>query len=204
MPDPEDPSPDSPAADDPADTEPDAGEPGTGAPGADAGDADAADTVPGADDPSAEADEAAAAAPVDAPADVAPKAARLPGGPAATMFLGIGLFVGIVTAIYWFTSYEDAGSVMLLFTAGMALWFGVFLTLWQRRADAVTVEAAASQAPVVTAAYQPHASVWPFVMGLGAATLINGLVLGIWVVVPGAAILILGLGGFIRQTRRRD
>ena len=36
------------------------------------------------------------------------------------------------------------------------------------------------------------------------ATLANGLVLGLWVIVPGAALLLLGIGGFIRQTRRRD
>lgn len=52
--------------------------------------------------------------------------------------------------------------------------------------------------------YLPHASVWPFAMGLGAAGVIVGLVLGIWVVLPGAVLLALGVGGFVRQTRRRD
>lgn len=123
---------------------------------------------------------------------------RLPGGPAATMFLAIGVFVAVMAAIYWFTAYEDAGTVMLLLTSAMSLWFGVFLWLRQRKAEG----AAEAEAPA--APYLPHASVWPFVMGLGAATLVNGLVMGIWVVIPGAAALAFGLGGFIRQTRRRD
>ena len=54
------------------------------------------------------------------------------------------------------------------------------------------------------ALYLPHASVWPLVIGLGAASIANGLVLGIWVIVPGAAALALGIGGFVRQSRRRD
>jgi hypothetical protein len=52
--------------------------------------------------------------------------------------------------------------------------------------------------------YLPHASAWPLAIGLGGATVANGLVLGLWVIVPGVALLLLGIGGFIRQTRRRD
>ncbi|HET6949190.1 MAG TPA: cytochrome c oxidase subunit 4 [Acidimicrobiales bacterium] len=52
--------------------------------------------------------------------------------------------------------------------------------------------------------YLPHASAWPFAIGLGAATLANGLVLGLWVIVPGAAVMVAGIVGFVRQTRRRD
>jgi len=117
------------------------------------------------------------------------------------MFLGIGLFVGVMTAIYWFTAYEDAGTPMLLLTAVMAVWFGTFLYLHLLQGTANTAEADATTAPPT---YLPHASVWPFVMGLGAATLVNGLVLGIWIAVPGLAALALGVGGFIRQSRHRD
>jgi hypothetical protein len=52
--------------------------------------------------------------------------------------------------------------------------------------------------------YLPHASAWPLAIGLGAATVANGLVLGLWVIVPGAVLMALGIGGFVRQTRRRD
>jgi hypothetical protein len=46
--------------------------------------------------------------------------------------------------------------------------------------------------------------VWPFLIGLGASALGVGLVLGLWVIVPGVALMALGIGGFVRQTRRRD
>jgi hypothetical protein len=29
-------------------------------------------------------------------------------------------------------------------------------------------------------------------------------VLGVWVIAPGVALMALGIGGFVRQTRRRD
>jgi hypothetical protein len=112
------------------------------------------------------------------------------------VFLFIGVFVALMAALYWFTSYEDAGSVLLLLAAGLALWFGTYLWSAQRKAAA---GGAADDGPH----YLPVASAWPFAIGLGTATIANGLVLGIWVVVPGVAVLALGIGGFIHQSRHR-
>ncbi len=134
------------------------------------------------------------------------------------VFLAVGTFVGVVAVIYWFTSYEEAGTALLALAAVLSLWCGVYLWLQQRpRPDqaprpapgGVSSEAearaeAGGASTGGTAAYLPHASVWPFAIGLGAATVLNGLVLGTWVIVPGAALMALGVGGFVRQTRRRD
>jgi hypothetical protein len=114
------------------------------------------------------------------------------------IFLFIGVFMVCLAVLYWFTAYEDAGTVMLALSAVLALWFGAYLWLQQRRADAV----GGDEGPPA-ASYLPAASVWPFAIGLGAATVANGLVLGIWVIVPGAALLVLGIGGFIHQSRHR-
>ena len=135
------------------------------------------------------------------------------------VFLAIGLFVFLLGAIYWSTAYEESGTVMLLLAAGLSLWIGAYLWLRQREATgpevdeartALEVEAADGHArPGAGAAeegshYLPHASAWPFAIGLGGATIANGLVLGLWVIVPGVVLLALGIGGWIRQTRRRD
>ena len=129
------------------------------------------------------------------------------------VFLAIAGLVGVLAIIYWFTAYEDAGTVMLGLAAGLALWCGVYLWLCQRHirseeAEAVGPPAAArppdATATEVEATYVPHASVWPFVMGVGAAALFNGVVLGVWVLAPGAALTVIGVGGFIRQSRHRD
>jgi hypothetical protein len=112
------------------------------------------------------------------------------------IFTVIGVLVTVIAGIYWFTAYEDAGTTMLLVAAVLALWCGVFLWLQYRR----RLETSAAEGTH----YLPHASVWPFAIGLGAALVLNGFVLGIWVIVPGAMLLALGIGGFIRQSRRRD
>ena len=115
------------------------------------------------------------------------------------IFLAIGVLVGVLAAIYWFTAYEDAGTVMLGLTAVLALWCGAFLWLqWRHLRKPVSPD------HPVEDEYEPHASAWPFVIGLGAATAANGLVLGIWVLVPGLFLTLLGVAGFVRQTRHRD
>jgi len=136
----------------------------------------------------------------------------------------IALVLTAIGAIYWFASYENAGTVMLLVAAILAWWVGGYLFLRERAAPAPTIErtpaeaeqpTAAGEAPAPSAGtvvaaeheaeeYLPHASVWPFVIGLGGAAIGVGIVVGLWVAVPGVAVLALGVGGFVRQTRRRD
>lgn len=114
------------------------------------------------------------------------------------VFLFIGVFVAVIGLIYWSTAYEESGVVMLLLAGVLSLWIGTYLWLQQRG----PVDPAG---PAVEAEqYLPHASAWPFAIGLGGATVANGLVLGLWVIVPGVALMALGIGGFVRQTRRRD
>jgi Cytochrome c oxidase subunit IV len=141
------------------------------------------------------------------------------------VFLAVGTFVLVIGAIYWATAYEESGTVMLILAAVLALWIAAYLWLGTRSRAAERLEpdatvgrpqagatvgeaaatgvAAAAEAPPA-AHYLPHASVWPFAIGLGAATVANGLVLGLWVIVPGVLLMALGIGGFVRQTRRRD
>jgi hypothetical protein len=128
------------------------------------------------------------------------------------VFAVIGVAVAALGFIYWAAAYEESGTVMLLVAAVLGLWIATFL--WLRQPDEAEPvvegegETATSGAAVTTAAveehYLPHASVWPFAIGLGGAAVGVGIVLGLWVLVPGLGILALGLGGFVRQTRRRD
>jgi hypothetical protein len=129
------------------------------------------------------------------------------------VFLAVGLFVLVMGGIYWGTAYEESGTVMLILAAVLSLWIGAYLWLRARASDAARAEAGeparGSTAGTAddkggAATYLPHASAWPFAIGLGAATVANGLVLGVWVIAPGVALMALGIGGFVRQTRRRD
>jgi hypothetical protein len=117
----------------------------------------------------------------------------------ARVFVGVGGFVLVVAFIYWLTSYEEAGTVLLVLAAALSLWCGAYLWLRQRSPadDTETAEDESDEQ------FLPHSSPWPFVIGVGAFFLSNGLILGGWFFLPGAAVLTLGIGGFVRQTRAR-
>ena len=118
----------------------------------------------------------------------------------ARMFLGIAGFVAFITLVYGVFAREEAGTTMLLLTAGMGAVMGGYLVVQARR----RVEPAADPRPAGDVHYLPHASVWPFAIGIGSVLVGNGFALGLWAVLPGAALLGYGLWGFARQSRRRD
>lgn len=123
--------------------------------------------------------------------------------PEGLVHLAIAPFFMIVGAIYWFTSYEDAGTTMLVAASLLGLVIGGYLLLQSRkfpprpedRPDATLAEGAG---PVDEF---PAPSIWPFVFALGSVIFATGLIFGIWVILPGAAVVGLGLVGLIRQSR---
>jgi hypothetical protein len=124
----------------------------------------------------------------------------------ARLFLAIGAFVVVAAAVYWFTSYEDAGTAMLLAAGVVGLVLGGYLWATTRRLaapDEVRLDEQV-RAAAVDGAYLPHASVWPFALGIGSLFLANGLLLGGWALLPGAIIAVAGLWGCATQSRRRD
>jgi hypothetical protein len=122
----------------------------------------------------------------------------------ARIFVAVGAVVLVATIVYWFWSYEDAGSTMLLLASLAALAIGVYLYLQARRYPDPDEPATPGATSDISGMYLPHASVWPFAVGLGAVVLANGLALGRWALVPGIVLLLAALGGFVRQSRRRD
>jgi len=120
-------------------------------------------------------------------------------------FLGVTSFFILIGAIYWFTSYEDAGTTMLAASSLLGLLAGGYLFLQSRkypprpqdRSDASLEEGAG---PVDEF---PAPSIWPFVFALGSVIFATGFIFGVWVVVGGAAVLGLGIVGMIRQSRGR-
>ena len=113
------------------------------------------------------------------------------------IFLGLAAFIAVLGAIYWFVSYEDAGTTLLALAAGLALMFGGYLFVQDRKRPAP-----GSRAP--TEEYLPHSSVWPFGIGFGLFLAVNGLILGPAWTLPGAVLVATSVGGFVRQSRHRD
>jgi Cytochrome c oxidase subunit IV len=109
-------------------------------------------------------------------------------------------FVGIVAAIYWFTSYEDAGAVLLAVTAlAYALLTGYLYLQVRRirggppRAEDLDDGAVSGDVEV---GYFPAASVWPAAMALGAVLVALGLVFGYWFFVIAAIVLVGAVIGY--------
>ena len=115
------------------------------------------------------------------------------------IFLFIGMAVGTMSLIYLLTD-DDAGQMMLGVTSLLGLWCGIYL--WRNRQGApTTLDAHRDDADQLQ--YLPHASVWPFCIGLAAFFLTNGLILGTWFLVPGTVLLVAGVIGMVRQSRFR-
>jgi hypothetical protein len=122
----------------------------------------------------------------------------------AVVFLGVTAFFASIGTLYWFTSYEDAGTTMLVGAALLGLLIGMYLFRWSRRIpsrpedrpDAELADAAG------TTAEFPAASIWQFVFGLGATAFATGFVFGVWIFVLGGAIFALGVLGYVAESRR--
>ena len=114
------------------------------------------------------------------------------------LFIGVAGFIALLAVVYWFVSYEDAGTTMLALSCGLALLFGGWLYLQDRRSapGSATSDDAHRE-------YLPASSVWPLGVGIGAALTLNGLVLGWTYAVPGGVLLALAVTGFVAQSRRR-
>lgn len=118
----------------------------------------------------------------------------------ASTFLVVGAAIFVAFLVYWLVAREPAGMVMLLLTAAMMGFLGGYVLLQHRR----SVDPAATGPAGGGDHYLPHASLWPFAVGVGAVLIGNGLALGAWAVAPGAALVAYGLWGYARQSRRRD
>lgn len=111
------------------------------------------------------------------------------------IFAGVGVFIAIIDVVYWFVSYERAGTTMLALASGLALFLGVWLYLQDRRGhDAQHDE---------VHEYLPTTSWWPLVMGAGVALALNGLIISWPFAIPGGSLLLFAIGGLVSDSRRR-
>jgi len=122
----------------------------------------------------------------------------------AIILLFLGVFFGIVGVVYWFTSYEDAGTMMLVGTSALGFLPGGYYLFWHRRIgrrvedrEDASIEEGAGDIDSF-----PGSSIWPFVMGMGAFLTLLSLVFGIWLILPGIALIVSALVGVTAESRR--
>jgi len=111
-----------------------------------------------------------------------------------------GIFVAIIAGIYWFTSYEDAGTVMLGVGAAAYTMLCGYLYIQVRRLRHGPPRPEDEEEPREIGpeeiGFFPAASVWPAAMALGAVFTALGLVYGYWFIVIGAIVFIGAIAGY--------
>jgi hypothetical protein len=124
----------------------------------------------------------------------------------AYFYLGVTAFFVAIGTTYWFTSYEDAGSVMLAASAVLGLMVGGFLFHQSRRMDPRPEDR--SDATIADGAGPvdsfPGPTIWPFVLGFGATMLATGTVFGVWVLLPGGLIFAYAILELVRAARASE
>jgi hypothetical protein len=122
----------------------------------------------------------------------------------AIILLFLGVFFGIVGIVYWFWSYEDAGTAMLVGTCTLGFLPGSYYYYWHRRMGArvedredASIEEGAGEINSF-----PGTSIWPFIMGMGAFLTVISLVFGIWLIFPGISLILTALVGVTAESRR--
>lgn len=137
----------------------------------------------------------------------------------SSFLLGVATFFGIIAISYWFTSYEDGGTMMLVGVTALGFLPGTYYFFWHRRfrgykyffwgkldrvvgtrpedrSDATIAEGAG-----VISSF-PGSSVWPFTLGAGAFTLLLAFVFGVWLGLIGLSLIVTALIGVTAESRR--
>jgi Cytochrome c oxidase subunit IV len=117
---------------------------------------------------------------------------------------GLGIFFLVIGVIYWFTSYEDAGFLMLIGSTFLGLLPGGYYLWWSSRmktlvSDEYDADVADGAGPVDAF---PGSSIWPFVLGMGAMFVCLTFVFGLWMAPIGAALILSGAIGGTVESRR--
>jgi hypothetical protein len=116
----------------------------------------------------------------------------------------MAIFFGIIGVIYWFTSYEDAGFLMLIGAALLGLLPGSYYLWWTYHMKLQPEEDpdAAIEDNAGTVDSFPGSSIWPFILGMGAMFALLTFVFGLWLAPIGGALMLSALIGVTLESRR--
>jgi Cytochrome c oxidase subunit IV len=130
----------------------------------------------------------------------------------AAVWLRICAFGLVASAIYWFVSYEPAGTVALLVfglgpgAAGLVLYHHQRATApsesWTdqlRRFAGLAKDPAQGPAELQSddLGVVPGPSIWPFLLSLGLTVAVTGLAFGLWLLLLGSAMLVQSVAGWL-------
>ena len=122
----------------------------------------------------------------------------------ALLLLGIAVFFGLVGIAYWFWSYEQGGTMMLVGTTLLGFVPGSYYLWWSHRMKPRPedrTDATIEEGHGVIGSF-PNSSIWPFVLGMGLFLVVLSLVFGLWLLAPGFALVLSALVGVTVESRR--
>ena len=134
-------------------------------------------------------------------------------------FLRTSLYTIGITVVYWFLSYEIAGSVLLLSLGLSAIFFvvaGIVMIRHTRREVVpdgtesgnpikrfVGFDEEASETITPPLGFEdeaiPTSSIWPFLTAVAALLMGLGLIFGAWLWAPGVMLATVALWGWVTQ-----
>ena len=118
---------------------------------------------------------------------------------------GIGVFFGIIGVVYWFTSYEDAGFLMLMGSMLLGLLPGSYYIWWSlhtKKALEGDVPDATIDEGAGTIDSFPASSIWPFLLGMAALFASLTFAFGLWMAPIAVALGVSALIGATVESRR--
>ncbi len=113
------------------------------------------------------------------------------------------VFGFVVGAIYWFLTYEPAGTLLLIFMGLCGLVISGYLFV---RARSLSLPEDDREGTFEDAAGVPigrfsAGSVWPVLMGLGIALGLQGFIFGRWLLVAGGVLFVWATIGLMQESR---
>lgn len=121
----------------------------------------------------------------------------------AKIFGGVAAFMVLIATVYWFISYEAAGTTFLAVAACMTGLPALYLAWPRNRGGGPLPHRAEPGHDPHDGVWFPEASIWPLAIGASMALFANGLLLGRWLWIPAVVLLAWSIAGMIRQGRHR-
>ena len=123
-------------------------------------------------------------------------------------FVRIALFTIVIGTIYWFVSYEEAGTILFAGIVGSAVTFALVIAVRVRAARQggrglkalLGFDDVGDGRPLhLDEDTFPSGSMWPAAASLGGTLIAVGIVYGAWVWVPGLAITLSATWGWLTE-----
>lgn len=118
------------------------------------------------------------------------------------LFAGAGAFLTVTSTLYWFVSYEDAGTTLLGMAVAAVLMVAGWLAYQGGRLAGPRPEDRPDADPSQGSGelgYFPASSIWPLVLGAGGVLVANGFVFGVWLGLAGALLILVGIVGYASE-----